>query len=129
MATRFQKRETASQFLNDDFQRGLAHWNKERLQPGLADADWQDELKRDQKMLRFQGGFLEELRDEIRAEAAEVPTEAASFVQWFEALKTEGPGQGDALFPWLAEEASRDELRWFFNRKLPEKLALTTLWP
>lgn len=117
MATRFQKRETASQFLNDDFQRGLAHWNKERLQPGLADADWQDELKRDQKMLRFQGGFLEELRDEIRAEAAEVPTEAASFVQWFEALKTEGPGQGDALFPWLAEEASRDELRWFFQQE------------
>ena len=28
-----------------------------------------------------------------------------------------GPGQGDPLFPWLAEEASRDELRWFFEQE------------
>lgn len=117
MATRFHQRERASQFLNDDFQRGLAHWNRLRLAPGLADGDWQEELERNHKMVRLQGGFLEELRDETRAEAADVPTEAAAFVEWFEALKADGPGQGDPLFPWLAEEASRDELRWFFEQE------------
>lgn len=117
MATRFQQRESVSQFLNDDFQRGLAQWNRLRLAPGLANDDWQAALERDHKMLRLQGGFLEELCDEVKAQAAEVPTEAAAFVEWFEALKTDGPGQEDALFPWLAEEASRDELRWFFEQE------------
>jgi hypothetical protein len=68
-------------------------------------------------MVRLQGGFLEELRDATRAEAADVPTEATTFVEWFEDLKADGPGQGDPLFPWLAEEASRDELRWFFEQE------------
>ncbi|WP_206245773.1 iron-containing redox enzyme family protein [Novosphingobium terrae] len=117
MATKFEQQERASQFLNDDFQRGLAQWNRLRLAPGLADGDWQEALERDHKMLRLQGGFLEELRDEVRSEAAEVPTEATAFVEWFEDLKIEGPGQGDALFPWLAEEASRDELTWFFEQE------------
>jgi hypothetical protein len=38
-------------------------------------------------------------------------------VAWFERLKECGPGQGDPLFPWLAEHASRDELRWFFEQE------------
>ena len=46
-----------------------------------------------------------------------VPTDPDGFVTWFEDLKSSGPGQGDPLFPWLAEEASRDELRWFFGQE------------
>ncbi len=68
-------------------------------------------------MLRLEGAFLEELRSEIADEAAAVPTDADGFLDWFEALKQVGPGQGDALFPWLAQEASRDELRWFFEQE------------
>jgi hypothetical protein len=109
--------ERASQFLTDSFQRGIAHWNRERLGPGFPSDDWQKILDRDTRMLRLEGGFLEELRAEIIAEAAAAPTDADGFIAWFENLKQVGPGQGDPLFPWLAEEANRDELRWFFEQE------------
>ena len=70
----------ASQFLTDSFQRGLAHWNRERLQPAFPTADWQKLLERDMRMERLEGGFIEELRAEVIAEAAAVPTDAAGFV-------------------------------------------------
>lgn len=106
-----------SQFLTDSFQRGLAHWNRERLAPGFPDADWQRTLERDVRMQRLEGGFLEELRAEVADEAARVPSDVDGFIAWFERLKQVGPGQGDPLFPWLAEEAGRDELRWFFEQE------------
>jgi hypothetical protein len=52
----------ASQFLTDSFQRGLAHWNRERLAPQFPAGDWQTILDRDHRMLRLEGGFIEELR-------------------------------------------------------------------
>ena len=107
----------ASQFLTDSFQRGLAHWNRERLQPAFPEADWQKLMERDLRMARLEGGFLEELRAEVLEEAAAVPTDADGFIAWFEHLKEVGPGQGDPLFPWLAEEASADELQWFFEQE------------
>ena len=106
-----------SQFLTDSFQRGLAHWNRERLQPGFPEADWQKLMDRDLRMARLEGGFLEELRAEIIDEAARVPTDPDGFVAWFEQLKQIGPGQGDPLFPWLAEEARAEELKWFFEQE------------
>ena len=106
-----------SQFLTDSFQRGLAHWNRERLQPGFPEADWQKLMERDLRMARLEGGFLEELRAEVAKEAAAVPKEADGFVAWFEHLKEVGPGQGDPLFPWLAEEASAEQLKWFFEQE------------
>ncbi|HEX8300643.1 iron-containing redox enzyme family protein [Sphingomonas sp.] len=109
--------DPGSQFLKDSFQRGLAHWNRERLAPGFPSADWQRTFDRDLKMQRLEGGFLEELRDEISAEAAAAPTEVSGFIEWFEALKATGPGQGDPLFPWLAGEADKDQLRWFFEQE------------
>jgi len=106
-----------SQFLSDSFQRGLAHWNRERLEPAFPTDDWQKILDRDTRMLRLEGGFMEELRGEVTKEAAAAPTDAEGFIAWFEELKQVGPGQGDALFPWLAEQASLDELRWFFEQE------------
>ncbi|WP_404710260.1 iron-containing redox enzyme family protein [Sphingomonas sp. MMS24-J13] len=106
-----------SQFLTDSFQRGLAHWNRERLAPGFPDTGWQKTLERDLRMQRLEGAYLEELRVSVIDQAAEAPTEAEAFVSWFEDLKQVGPGQGDALFPWLAEQADRDQLRWFFEQE------------
>ena len=107
----------SSQFLTDNFQRGLANWNRQRLAPAFPTGDWQRILERDLQMLRLEGAFLEELRIEVAGEAASAPGEPDAFVAWFEALREEGPGQGDPLFPWLAETANRDELRWFFEQE------------
>lgn len=119
MATRFIDRSEPqrSQFLTDSFQRGLAHWNRERLQPGFPGEAWQRELERDVRMQRLEGAFLEGLRAEVSAQAAEAPTDPDGFVDWFEELKDTGPGQGDPLFPWLAEEADIDQFRWFFEQE------------
>jgi hypothetical protein len=106
-----------SQFLTDSFQRGLAHWNRERLEPGFPSEDWQRRFERDVRMERLQGAFLEELRAEVVDEAAAAPTDVDGFIDWFEGLKATGPGQGDPLFPWLAEQADRDQLRWFFEQE------------
>jgi len=110
-------REFHSQFLNDDFQQGLAHWNRQRLAPALPSEDWQLVLDGDAKLLRLEGAFLEELRAEVAKQAAAAPREPDAFLAWFEALAETGPGQGDPLFPWLAEEASLAQMRWFLTQE------------
>ena len=117
MATAFETASRRSQFLNDTFQQALACWNNQRLAPGLPGDDWQTILDGDTKMLRLEGAFLEELRAEVAAEAAKAPTDADAFVEWFEALREEGPGQGDPLFPWLAAEATLEDMRWFLTQE------------
>jgi len=109
--------ERRSQFLNDRFQHKLALWNRARLAPSLPTDEWQADIARDATMLRLEGGFVEDLRAEIAGRAAQAPTDADGFIAWFEALKETGPGQGDPLFPWLAEQATRDELRWFLQQE------------
>lgn len=109
--------QRASQFLTDSFQRGLAHWNRQRLAPALPDDDWARTLDRDLRMQRLEGGFVEELRAEVASEAAAVPTDPDAFIVWFEGLKDHGPGQGDPLFPWLADGASREDLRWHLEQE------------
>lgn len=76
-----------------------------------------ENLDRDQRMLRLEGRFIEELRAEVKDEAAQAPTEPDDFILWFEGLKDNGPGQGDPLFPWLATVATRDEIRWFLQQE------------
>ncbi|HEX9965574.1 MAG TPA: iron-containing redox enzyme family protein [Allosphingosinicella sp.] len=104
-------------FFSDDFQRGLARWNRARLAPGFPDDDWHRSEERDSRMRRQEGAFLESLRAEISARAAEAPLDPEGFVAWFEALRDSGPGQHDPLFRWLAEEADRDQMRWFLGQE------------
>ena len=106
-----------SQFLQPAFQQALSHWNRQRLMPSVPSASWVDQLEKDNRMLRLEGAFMEELRADVRDEASKVPTDAEGFVAWFEALKDNGPGQGDPLFPWLSEQASRDDVRWFLQQE------------
>ncbi len=107
----------AGQFFTSEFQQGLARWNHERLAPQFPSDDWQKSLERDFRMLRLEGGFIEELRREIADEAAKAPADVDGFIAWFEALKENGPGQGDPLFPWIAEEATREEISWFLEQE------------
>ncbi|HEU4650027.1 MAG TPA: iron-containing redox enzyme family protein [Croceibacterium sp.] len=117
MASQPLRCEPRSQFLNDSFQRRLAHWNRARLAPAFPADDWQAQIADDLAMLRLEGGFVEELRAEVADAAAAAPTDPDGFIAWFEALAETGPGQGDPLFPWIAERATRDELRWFLEQE------------
>jgi Iron-containing redox enzyme len=95
----------------------LARWNRTRLAPGMPAHDWRDDLDRDRRMMDIEGRFMEKLRAEVADAAADAPIEAAAFVDWFESLQHWGPGQGDPLFPWLADHADRQQLRWFFQQE------------
>jgi hypothetical protein len=107
----------ADRFCNDDFQRGLARWNRARLVPGFPDEDWPGAEQRDVRLRRHEGEFLDALRADVADEATGAPTDPDGFVAWFEALRADGPGQGDPLFAWLAEEADRDQMRWFLGQE------------
>ncbi len=62
--------------------------------------------------------FLEEARAAVAERAATAPVDAGNFVLWFEDLARTGPGQGDPLFPWLAEACSLDQMRWFLAQEV-----------
>ena len=93
MASRWLAQDVAprSQFLNDDFQRQLAQWNRERLAPAFPHDDWSRELSDEMAMRRLEGGFVEELRAAVTAQAAEAPDDADGFIAWFEALRRLAP--------------------------------------
>jgi len=68
-------------------------------------------------MLELERTFLEELRADVLLQAAQAPSGASEFVDWFEELEGSGPGQHDPLFDWLAERASLDEMRWYLRQE------------
>lgn len=68
-------------------------------------------------MLRLEGGFVEALRAEVVDQAASAPETPDAFIAWFESLTDQGPGQGDPLFPWIAGQASRDQIAWFIEQE------------
>src|SRR4051812_37450076 len=106
-----------SQIPQTDFaaqQRALSRFNRRRLSPGLGDGSFVD----DEVMLELERAFLVHARAEIAPWLASVPDQPAAFVKWFENLKEIGPGQGDPLFPWLAERASYSQTRWFLQQEV-----------
>ncbi len=97
--------------------RRLAYWNHRRLSPEKPSSSWREELSHEHEMRMLEGAFVESFREEIADRVAEAPSDADGFIAWFEALKTEGPGQSDPLFDWLAEDATIGELRWFLRQE------------
>lgn len=95
----------------------LARWNHRRLAVETPHQDWGRDLAEDCKMLRFEGRFIEAFRAHIAPLVVGVPSDPDRFVAWFEALKDAGPGQYDQLFPWLAAEASLEDMKWFLTQE------------
>ena len=58
------------------------------------------------------------MRREIANLVSDVPDDVEGFITWFERLRDSGPGQGDPLFPWLADSASLPELKWFIEQEV-----------
>jgi hypothetical protein len=99
------------------FQRGLARWNRARLVPAFPDESRPAIEAHDSRMRRQEGAFLDALRLDVAGEVADVPLDPDGFLAWFEGLRDSGPGQGDPLFQWLAEQADRDQMRWFLGQE------------
>jgi len=100
-----------------DLQARLAKWNRARLALQTPPRDWRAALEHDHAMRLEEVAFIEAARKPFIAAAEAAPRDPSAFVAWFEDLKATGPGQGDALFPWLAERATLDEMRWFVEQE------------
>ena len=102
----------------EETQRRLARYNEKRLRPAWASDHWRVDLAEEQQMKTLEAEFVERERRGVAAQAKSAPLEPCEFVRWYEDLRAAGPGQGDPLFPWLAETASRAEMRWFIEQEI-----------
>ena len=113
--------ETAAELQGPAFERfqiELAKYNSRHLRPAFATDAWRDELDEYATVTRAEGEYIEAVRREIALLVADVPSGVDDFIDWFEELKATGPGQGDPLFPWLAETASQDDMLWFLTQEV-----------
>ena len=108
----------AGEMGGEAWHRTLAAFNTRRFTPALPAAGWEDAIGADAEMLRAEGAWIDAMRDSVAARAAAAPRDPDGFVAWFEALEQSGPGQGDALFPWLAETADMEQMRWFLTQEV-----------
>jgi hypothetical protein len=98
--------------------RVLSRFNRDRLAPGLGE-DSDPEAVASQRIARkYEQNFLAQARAAVAPLIAGLPDEPDAFVAWFENLRHSGPGQNDPLFPWLADRASLEEMRWFLAQEV-----------
>lgn len=96
----------------------LSAQNRRRLVPALPVGDWRAELDAERRAAEVEIGWIERLRESVAPRAKAAPTTPEGFVAWFEALREHGPGQADPLFPFLANSATREQLRWFLGQEV-----------
>jgi hypothetical protein len=102
----------------ETFQRELTRYNRHRLDPSLPSQEWREEVRVECRVQQAEGEFVEAVRAEITPLVANIPSEPRAFLRWFENLRECGPGQGDQLFPWLAEHANLDQMKWFIEQEV-----------
>ena len=95
----------------------LSEFNQRRLTPDFIQNDWAVDIQQDADMLLKEGYFVEKERQHVQQYLVHMPLEADAFMHWFENLKQEAPGQGDALFPWLANKATMQQMWWFLQQE------------
>lgn len=95
----------------------LSQFNQRRLLPSFIHSNWPSELNQEMGLILKEGQFVEEERQHVQQFIVHVPLDADAFIIWFENLKIEAPGQGDALFPWLADHATLEQMRWFLQQE------------
>ena len=100
------------------FQRELTKFNRRRLEPSLPEPGWRGDVGEQCRVLEAEGVFVEAVRAEIAPLVADIPQDVDGFLAWFERLRETGPGQGDALFPWLAAKATLPQMIWFIEQEV-----------
>lgn len=104
--------------MNNALHRRLSSFNRKRMQPTTPDTNWRDTLQASHQLSLLEGQFVEAERRTVQALMQSVPDDADDFMTWFESLRESGPGQGDVLFEWLANDASLPEMCWFLEQEV-----------
>ena len=103
---------------DEELHQRLAAFNTVRFTPAFPTPDWRRDLAEFEQDAILEGRYLERERENVKIFAANVPNGGSSFVAWFENLKDSGPGQNDELFPWLADVATLEQMRWFLTQEV-----------
>ncbi|GMU07628.1 hypothetical protein ASNO1_38810 [Corallococcus caeni] len=104
--------------LSERLHRTLLRFNRARLAPGFPTEGWRAAVQEETQLRLLEGEYVEAERQRVAAWAAEAPEDADGFIAWFEDLKESGPGQHDPLFPWLAKQATREQMNWFLTQEV-----------
>lgn len=96
----------------------LAKFNKARLTPHYSSSNWREEIEQETRFRLLEGEILEAERNLILPQAATAPQKTAEFMEWFEALKSTGPGQNSPLFDWLETSANHEQMKWFIQQEV-----------
>jgi Iron-containing redox enzyme len=102
----------------DALHQRLARSHAARLSPRVEDHDWEAWLQEEVICKKMERELVERERAALAQQVQSVPTTPVAFAAWFEDLKQTGPGQGDPLFPWLAEQATVADLGWFLRQEM-----------
>lgn len=101
-----------------DLHSELAAFNRRRLTPTVGNIAWRADLAAEQAWRLCEGAMVEAEQRVVAARAGAAPRDPDGFVAWFESLEGNGPGENDALFPWLADEAPREAMIWFLTQEV-----------
>lgn len=100
------------------FHQRLSRWNARRLAPGVPSATWMADAREDAELILLEGAFVERARADAASYLRDLPDDVEGFIRWFEDLKGAGPGEDDPLFPWLAQTATLEQMRWFLLQEV-----------
>lgn len=101
-----------------DFHRELNAFNRDRLRPCDDSSAWRQRIDHAHRMMLAEGAWIERERSVVAPMLRRVPKDADAFLAWFDGLAAGGPGQGDPLFPWLANAATHEQMTWFLRQEL-----------
>ncbi len=102
---------------SESLHQGLTSFNALRLSPRGPSCDWRRELCEEALWRQREHSYLERERAAIQALLPRDAGSPEAFEAWFRRLEAGGPGQGDELFSWLADEASLEDMRWFLTQE------------
>ena len=100
------------------FQTALAKYNGWQLTPAIPGKEWRTQIDEHAVITLAEGEYIEAVRMEIAPLLPSVGKDVDGFIDWFEELRESGPGQGDPVFPWLAHEATLEQMLWFLTQEV-----------
>jgi len=101
----------------DGFHQQLAHFNVRRIAPAFPAEHWLTDIRAEFNWRMSEGHFLESLRELVAPLLPDEDGNTDDFINWFESLAADGPGQQHTLFDWLAQSASLQQMRWFLTQE------------
>ncbi len=99
------------------FHRAVAAFGRTRLLPTLPSLDWRDDIAAEAAQRLVEVAFVERERAAVQPLLSDLPEKMPAFLGWYETLRESAPGQRDPLFPWLAEHADLEAMRWFIQQE------------